>query len=217
MIPVLIVPTLIHYDHLQNMLDSIDIEINELIIIDNGGKLKSIKCNNAKKISIINLPRNLGVAGSWNLGIKLTPYAKWWFIASDDILFLPGQLKRIIDSNFDSIVFDKYIRGSFSAFGVHENIIEKLGLFNEYFYPGIGEEIDYIEKIYKNGIVPYNIRNLFEHIDEGSNTLKSIKSKINNKELFDELQRSSISFNNKSKLDKWDLDYRRHVEKILNS
>jgi GT2 family glycosyltransferase len=217
MIPVLIVPTLIHYDLLQNMLNSIDIEVEEIIIIDNGGKLKNIECSFAKKISIINMPRNLGVAASWNLGIKLTPYSKWWLICNDDIIFKPNMLQRIIDSNFDSIIFDKNKSRYFSAFAIHEELVEKVGLFNEYFYPGIGEEVDYIERLHKNNITIFNLKNFFDHHEEGGNTLKYFGFDKNVSGDKYQIMKDSLSYDNKNKMHDWDLTYRRKIENILNN
>lgn len=217
MIPVLIVPTMIHYDMLQDMLDSIDTEVNEIIIIDNGNKLKSVRCTMANKISIINMPRNLGVAGSWNLGIKLTPFAKWWLIASDDIIFESDKLKAIANSKFDSFLFDRRKDSKFSAFAVHENLIDKIGLFNEYFYPGLGEEVDYIERLYKNNIKIYNLNNFFKDRNGGSNTVRALGIGRGAEGRKLDLTRDSLRFENKDKLDYWDLSYRRYVEEILNS
>lgn len=217
MIPVLIVPTLIHYDLLQKMLNSVDVPINELIIIDNGGKLESVHCPQAEKVSIISFPRNLGVATSWNLGIQLTYKAKWWLIANDDITFIPGKLQKIIDSNFDSIIFDRSRNRFFSAFAIHENLINKIGLFNEYFYPGIGEEIDYIEKIYKNNITIYNLNDFFAHEGMGGNTLKIFNLNKEATGLRLEMMQNSMQYENKSKLNDWDLSYRRYVQKILDN
>jgi hypothetical protein len=210
MIPVLIIPTMIHYNLLQNMLDSIDVNINELIIIDNGGKLQSIDCPQANKISIINFPRNLGVATSWNLGIKLTPYSKWWMFASDDIIFQPNKLQKIIDSNFESIIINKTGSRYFSAFAIHENVIDKIGLFNEYFYPGIGEETDYLERVYKNNIKIYNISNLYKDINGGGNTLKfyGFDEMGNNQKQI--IMSRALEFDSKLKLNDWDLKYRRY-------
>lgn len=217
MIPVLIVPTMIHYDMLQEMLDSIDIEVNEIIIIDNGNKLKSIKCLMANKISIINMPRNIGVASSWNLGIKLTPFAKWWLIASDDIIFEPERLKILAESNFDSFLFDRNKDNKFATFAVHENLIDKIGLFNEYFYPGLGEEVDYIERLYKNNIKIYNLSSLFKEQNGGANTVRHLGIGRGASGKRAELTKNVLRFDNKTKLDRWDLTYRRYVEEILNS
>jgi hypothetical protein len=213
----MIVPTMINYEMLQDMLNSIDTDIDELIIIDNGGKLKNIKCDLANKISIINLPRNIGVAASWNLGIKLTPFAKWWFIASDDILFNPDSLHQIAKSKFDSFLFDRKKDRKFSAFAVHENIINQIGLFNEYFYPGIGEEIDYIEKLYKNNIKIYQLSNFFKDVNGGGNTIKHFKMGKHSTGRRLELTQESLKFDNTNKKNNWDLEYRRFVQNILDN
>lgn len=161
MIPVCIIPTLVQYELLDEMIASIDYPIEELIIIDNGGSLKS--CLHSKFVArthIISMPNNLGVAASWNLGIKLTPYAKWWLIASDDIKWTDGSLaqySRAMDT--DVIVGDWEFGGSFSAFAVNESVVAKVGLFDDYYYPGVGEELNYMIRARHSGIkfrhIPY--------------------------------------------------------------
>lgn len=149
MIPVMIVPTLMHYDLLQIMLDSIDYPIEHLIVIDNGGRLESVRCENATKITLLNMPANLGCATSWNLGIKLTPFASWWLIASDDIIWNPEAL-----SLYDKFMGDKTVliesptlHGKFSGIGIHETVINKIGLFDEFYFPGVGEEIQFMKRL----------------------------------------------------------------------
>lgn len=162
-IPVLIVPTLYHYDLLQNMLDSVDWPVEHLLIIDNGGDLKECSCSYAQKIDIISLPSNLGVASSWNLGIKLTPFARWWLIANDDILWVPGKLalfeKHIIER---SIVADWRPLTAFSGFAIDEQTIGDVGLFDEFYYPGCGEEINYWARANKAGIAAIDIPDAFQ-------------------------------------------------------
>lgn len=152
MIPALIVPTLVHYDLLQRMLDSIDLEIEHVVIIDNGNSLNAATCSKAKKLSIIRVPTNLGVAASWNLGIKVTPFAKWWIIVNDDLIWRPGALEVFTQAiEEDVIVLESYSSdNSFSVFAIHESVISKVGLFDEFYYPGCGEEINYLKRIEKS-------------------------------------------------------------------
>ena len=72
MIPVLIIPILNRYDLLDESLSSIDYPIGDILIINNG-KENYIPKEKDLNIRVLNLPSNLGVSGSWNLGIKLFP------------------------------------------------------------------------------------------------------------------------------------------------
>ena len=77
MLPNLIVPVLNRYDLLRRMLGSIDYPIRDLLIIDNGGKFEDMFDKDelpVKNLRVLMLPSNLGVAASWNLGIKLFPH-----------------------------------------------------------------------------------------------------------------------------------------------
>lgn len=184
MIPTLIVPTLVHYDLLQNMLDSIDYPIDNIIIIDNGGKLNSIHCKMANNVHTISLPSNLGVAASWNLGIKLTPFSKWWLISNDDILWNPGKLQSFA-SNIEekSIVADWTPLSAFSGFAIDEKTIEIVGLFDEYYYPACGEEVNYWRRANKNGVTGINIPNAFS-LQGGIGRSRQYLENINKKMIF---------------------------------
>ena len=164
MIPVMIIPTLCQYGKLQKMLDSIDHGVRHLIVIDNGNKLsKGIRCEQAEKISVINLPNNLGVPAAWNLGIKLTPYSPWWFIASDDIVWNPGKLSLYEKAMGNrTIVADWGLDRSFSGFAFDEMTIKEVGLFDDFYYPGVGEENNYMIRSRHQGIAFRHIPMAYE-------------------------------------------------------
>lgn len=213
MIPVMIVPTLCHYDLLQNMLNTIDYPIDHIIIVDNGGKLDKAECSFANKISIINMPSNLGVPSSWNLGIKLTPYKKWWLIASDDIEFKPNKLEKICKSKFNSIIVNLSHGRILSSFALHENVVDSIGLFNEYYYPGIGEENDYLTRMTRAGYKTYDF-DFFTDVGGGGNTgmlldLFNIENDLGKETL------ESLRVDIENKKTDWDLDHRRKMENLL--
>lgn len=161
-IPAFIVPTLVHYDLLQNMLDSVDTAIDHLVVIDNGGELSSVTCSNAHRTSIINLPTNIGVAGAWNLGIKLTPFSKWWVISNDDILWNPGSLDKFAQYIEDkSIVADWNPLSAFSGFALDEHTVRTVGLFDEFYFPANGEEVNYWRRANTLGISGIQVSSLF--------------------------------------------------------
>lgn len=154
MVPTLIVPTIWHYDLLQRMLSSIDYPVGHVIIIDNGGALEHAECEMADKVSIVNLPSNLGVGPSWNLGIKLSPFSSWWLICNDDIVWNPGALRLYDEAIGDNniVIGTLSSDNTFSGFAIHESVIRTVGLFDEFYYPGVGEEINYIHRMNANGV-----------------------------------------------------------------
>ena len=151
MIPVVIVPTLNQYEPLQRMLDSIDYPVDHLIVIDNGGVCPDLR-SPARRTSIVRLPANIGVASAWNLGIKIAPHASYWLIASDDIEFIPGRLSEIPDLVPGGLVSDWSNTAPFTCFAVSEEVIDEVGLFDDYFWPGVGEDRNYQRRIRKAGL-----------------------------------------------------------------
>lgn len=167
-IPVLIVPILNRYDLLESMLDSINYPIDNILIIDNGGSFKTDKEN----VKVLNMPANLGLSAAWNLGIKCYPHEKYWLFASADTVWGENALKEIDEmSGSDKLILTNDAYGCFS---VGENVVEKVGLFDEYFYPIYFEDNDFHERVARfcpeNTIVSTSIQTA---PSQGSQTINS--------------------------------------------
>jgi len=147
MIPSMIVPTLTRHDLLTQMLKSIDYPVGLLIIINNHpnadfeGTDSIPDC--VADYRVLNMPANLGCAGSWNLGIKLTPFAPWWLVASDDVVFEPGALEAFARECSPDRLTISNEWPHYQFFGVGENVVHKVGLFDENLYPANFEDDDY--------------------------------------------------------------------------
>ena len=150
MIPVLIIPILNRYDLLDKALNSINHEIGEILIINNGEGI--ITSNRSDlNIRVLNLPSNLGVSGSWNLGIKLYPYVPYWMFSSADTQFTEETFPKFEElSNSDRMVRST---ASYNCFTLGENIVKRVGLFDEYIYPAYFEDNDYEERMGIEGII----------------------------------------------------------------
>ncbi len=173
-IPALIVPILNRYDLLEDMLNSINYPIDNILIIDNGGEFKT-----NRDIKVLNMPANLGLSASWNLGIKCFPHAKYWLFASADTRWSETALQEIDNiSGSDKLILTNDAYGCFS---VGENVVEKVGLFDEYFYPIYFEDNDFHERVARfcpeNTIVSTSIQTAPE---VGSQTINS-DDKLKNK------------------------------------
>jgi GT2 family glycosyltransferase len=146
-IPVMIVPILARPEILGAMLESVDHPIAQLVIIDNGACLDSLPWNECiLRTSVIKMPANLGVAGSWNLGIKAAPFVSWWLIVNFDITWPAGSLRMFAEQgNADEIVLSECGQ-PWSAFAIGENVVRRVGLFDEGYHPAYFEDNDYARR-----------------------------------------------------------------------
>jgi GT2 family glycosyltransferase len=164
-IPVLIVPVLCGPVLLHRMLASIDFPVDELVIIDNGHVLPPGRqvVENVQRTHVITMPNNLGVSGSWNIGIKGTPYAPWWMIVNFDVVFLPGTLQSMAEQSDPDVLLLGYGEPDwqyrFACFTVGERVVESIGLFDERFFPAYWEDHDYERRAAMQGYVPKVARN----------------------------------------------------------
>jgi GT2 family glycosyltransferase len=172
LIPNLIVPTLTRYDLLQRMLSSIDYEIGHVLIIDNGNMIDQLKLPaEIKELTVLTMPANMGVAGSWNLGIKSFPFDPNWLIVSDDVVFSPGALEQyagLADSTAMQF-FD--VSPKWACFSVGQTVVEKAGLACELFHPAYFEDNDWQRRIDKAGVKQEVLPIKVQH--DNSSTLKS--------------------------------------------
>lgn len=175
MLPNLTVPVLNRYDLLQRMLSSIDYPVKHLLVIDNGASmvLENMEVDVPDCVEFttyLPMPANLGVAASWNLGIKSFPYDNRWFFASNDVRFNPGALERLCEARTDEITLSKMFP-HWHAFSVGYEAVRRLGLFDESFFPAYFEDNDYNTRANRFGVPIRKLDIPADH--DNSSTLKS--------------------------------------------
>lgn len=170
-LPNLIVPVLNRYDLLQRMLSSVDYPIEHLLIIDNGGRADSLFFPElAQNVHFLQLPSNLGVAASWNLGIKLFPHHTRWFFSSNDMVYHPGALEMLATAERDEITLsDKF--PYWQTFAIGDMVVDKIGLFDEGFYPAYFEDTDYQRRAVAAGVGMTSLPLAISH--DNSSTINS--------------------------------------------
>ena len=184
----LTVPVLNRYDLLQRMLSSLDFPIDHLLIIDNGSSeveqaFELDVPDVVEHVTYLPMPANLGVAASWNLGIKCFPYADRWFIASNDVVFRPGALERLSEAHRDKITLASMFP-HWQAFCVGYGAVRRLGLFDEAYFPAFFEDNDYNTRANHHGVEIVRMDLDLEH--DNSSTLRSDEHFVQrNSETFD--------------------------------
>ena len=146
MIPALIVPVLARPELLYRMLSSIDHPVGQLVVIDNGQVVDPDQLAHLPLVeatTLLPLPANLGVAGSWNLGIKVTPFAPYWLIANFDVVWPAGSLAALDDTAAPDRVVLVDSPQPWCAFAVGERVVAEVGLFDEALHPAYMEDDDY--------------------------------------------------------------------------
>lgn len=213
MIPVIGVPVVSNPYWIHRMISSIDYPVENVVIINNNGRgqideeldsLVKMSHDFVKKIKVVHMPANIGVAGAFNLVIKCYMNAQYWVMVNDDIMFNPGCLAEIAQSFEDPDVglvhpnkgdFDL---GSWDCFAIHENIIKQFGLFDENTYPAYCEDADYIMRMVNRNVKKIiGLNNTFRHghceAHEYYNDNAGGQTKKSDSELFDILENANVT------------------------
>jgi GT2 family glycosyltransferase len=172
MIPVMILPTLTRHDLAVKMLASIDYPVGLLIIVNNHPNANFEGThhipNCVAEYRVLNMPANFGCAGSWNLGIKCAPFAPWWMVVSDDVIFQPGALEQFASECSPDHVTICEEWPHYQFFGVGENVVDTVGLFDENLFPANFEDDDYQRRCEISG-VEFRIVNVpHSHVKQGT-------------------------------------------------
>ena len=170
MIPVLIVPILNRPELLDKMLRSIDVQVGTKIVIDNGNVIARLYDHTPVVADRIVRPgHNLGVAASWNLGMKMTPDAPWWFFSGFDMEYTPGDLQKLVDEMNSSPKPRTVHLNGYSSFALNREGVERVGYFDENFHPAYFEDNDYAYRCFLDGMEMVHLINGAKH--EGSATI----------------------------------------------
>ena len=194
MIPVLGFCTLKRFDLAERLLASIDYPVEHLVIVDNSGtqSWNPSKPEMVKNLWVIRVPFGLGLVGAWNLIVKSTPYAPYWVLVNDDAWFEPGALETIASEVDTQALNFLDIVPQWSAVVFGEGMIDKVGLYDERFYPLYFDDNDLERRVDHAGVSKKTIQAKVHH--ENSSTLKSGFAQVNarsysaNSRLFDEKQ-----------------------------
>lgn len=154
MIPVIGFATLKRFDLAERLLASIDFPVENLVIVDNSGRAEwePEKPEWVERMWVIRVPFGLGLVGAWNLIVKSTPYAPYWVLVNDDAYFQPGALKIVSeDVDTEALNFlDCQPKWSAPVFG--EGMVNKVGLYDERFYPLYFDDNDLERRVIHHGV-----------------------------------------------------------------
>ncbi len=171
LVPVLIVPVLTEHERVDAMLTSFDGHIGDLVVIDNGNHPKwEPRTTKARAIYHYRMPTNLGVAASWNLGIKATCKSAGWMIVNHDVGFGADGVEQFFGlASPSNIVLGG--KPPWSCFWVGCEVVKKVGLFHEGYHPAYFEDNDYEVRAQRKGVEV--VRSAAAIFHRNSSTLQS--------------------------------------------
>ena len=205
----LIVPVLNRFDLLVRMVESIDVEATVYVINNSGVRQDFYHANPLVKMHWVDMPSNLGVASSWNLGIKMLPFESRWFISSADCYFQPGDLTLLSTAKTDALTLcSKFPH--YQTFVVGEEIVKTIGLFDESLHPIYFEDNDYEHRIAQAGLRVDRLPLQLGH-DNSSTINSDVKLSERNQVTFANNQKYFESKVDAGRFDegRWDLQIRR--------
>jgi GT2 family glycosyltransferase len=154
MIPMMVVPTLTRHDLLDRMLRSVDHPVGHLVVIDNSGRGVVGGSGPWERMTVLPMPTNLGVAGSWNLAVKMAHREPWVLICSDDMWWPAGSLQTLVGVASEESLVLSGTWPHWCAFALGMGVVSKVGLFDEGYYPAYFEDTEFERRARERGVHP---------------------------------------------------------------
>lgn len=161
---VLVIPFLTGQDALRRCIDSIAPGIDVLVIDNSDGGVVDIDLRGW----FLSMPHNLGVAASWNLGIKSYPHEPYWLFANHDTVLAPGDLDRLIAEMEKGGPRWVGMNGDWRVMGLTREAVETVGFFDENYHPIYCEDVDYERRCTLAGVPWYFIEGGATHVGSAS-------------------------------------------------
>jgi GT2 family glycosyltransferase len=164
-IPNLTVPTLTRHDLLGRMLGTVDVHVGHLLVIDNSGDGFVVPDGPWGRVSVLPMPGNLGVAASWNLAIRTFFRDDVVFVSADDVMLPFGALSGLAEVASAETLTLSATWPYWCLFAVGQRFVERVGLFDERFYPAYHEdkEMEWRAGERGGGIVMSNVHVLHDN------------------------------------------------------
>jgi len=146
------IPTFNRWDLLESSLEKyiLDFPNVDIHILDNGQQ--NIPDYQLPNVIIHRMDKNIGVAGAWNYLIeKILVDSQNALILNDDIYLgkTKNEIKDFIKNNTFSFMVSSL---DWCAYIITKNTWEKVGKFDEGFYPAYCEDCDYHLRMIKLGV-----------------------------------------------------------------
>lgn len=169
----LAIPCVRRYDLLQGLLDSVERgtrQPDRYVIIDNGDKIDDHKLRLPSNTDLLRPGANLGVSATWNVVMRACP--DYVVFSNDDVLFdaeLLERFERAAITSDATFIFPKTADSTtFCVFLIKHACYEKVGPFDERFWPAYYEDCDYHRRIKAAGIKELTFEGAgYEHIANG--------------------------------------------------
>lgn len=189
-VPLLGIPIVNRPDLLSRLLNSLDVQVDTLAIVDNScvfhrdgdssgensverylNALQQLGHPLVRTITVAKPFRNLGVAASWNHILTSFPECSFALMANNDVAFPPGILAQsMVQLNPSKPQFMPLLRepNSFSAFFLTSLCWDLIGLFDCNFRYAYFEDMDFRDRLKSNPSVEW------VHDEQIVNTMSSL-------------------------------------------
>lgn len=154
MIPILGCPVLNRGDLLLRMVRSIDYPVGRIVLVNNGSDpgvcavCDQLRDERDFALEVYRPAHNLGAAASWNCIMQCNKDAGYWLLVGNDIQFSPGDLGKIdgfVGDHPDYAIMPA--NWGHSLFAVTRAGLDRIGFFDENFYPAYLEDSDHMRRV----------------------------------------------------------------------
>lgn len=133
----------------ENCIKKIDVDFRHLLIIDNSPESFVKEYNlEDRGATVFYYPENIGVAKAWNMGLKAG--CDWTFLVSSAVAF-PNGFSEVLAELNKATEYALLTDCAWHCNAISKKCVERVGYFDENFYPAYYEDTDYYRRMNLSG------------------------------------------------------------------
>lgn len=146
----IVIPYYTNINLLRNCMKQMDIGWNHILLVDNSKNSEATKEFDGKNgLTVLTYPENIGVAKSWNLGLRAK--CDWTFFVSINAAF-PNGFSEVLAELNRAGEYCMLTDLAWHCNAISRKCVEKVGYFDENFYPAYYEDTDYYRRMCLAGL-----------------------------------------------------------------
>lgn len=171
-------PCIKRYDLLEKFLASAErgsVRPDKYVVVDNGGKLHNEVAEGRLKLPVNTethwCGKNIGVSATWNKILRENP--DWVIISNDDVELHERTIESLVqaaDETDADFLYPSFNPGAmFCVFLIKHSCVDKIGYFDERFWPAYFEDNDYHRRMKLGGVKELQVANAsYDHVVSAS-------------------------------------------------
>lgn len=149
-----------------------------IVVVDNGGRFDAAYAGRLDRVEVVRPGKNTGTAGGWNAVFRAAGERDVVVMANDDVTVtrdgIAALAAAVEDHRGGAMASDHTVpHHSWSLYAMSRQLWDRIGPFDERFWPAYFEDDDYERRLALHGVSNLHVKAIRSHVGSASTATKT--------------------------------------------